>query len=57
MEDVKKNIEIEEGIFIFRNQGTCNFQIPCDETEYTIRYKASEHLKNIEASKNEKRLN
>jgi hypothetical protein len=57
MEDVKKNIEIEEGIFIFRNQGTCNFQIPCDETEYTIKYKASEHLKNIEASKNEKRLN
>jgi hypothetical protein len=50
MEEVIKNIEVEEGIFVFRSQASCGFQIPVDETEYVQRNKSLEQ-------KDEKRLN
>jgi len=51
MEEVKENIDIKEGIFIFRRKsGICKgLQIPVDETEYLKKYQAADKAIHLSA--------
>lgn len=51
MEEVKENIDIKEGIFIFRRKsGICKgLQIPVDEIEYLKKYQAADKAIHLSA--------